>query len=558
MRPEPSYRPGERIGGQYLVHQAMVGGMGEVFLCYDEQGKRPYALKTFQRRYNILGLKEAFFEEIGHWIKLEKHPNIVRCHYMETVDNRPFAFLEWVANDDTRGTSLRDWLRRGKLENKTALSFVIDILRGLKHAGEKSPGIVHRDLKPENVLIGQNRIAKISDFGLAAIGARAELVAEESNEDEIWSGTSLKGGIAGTPLYMAPEQWQGTANFDARTDIYAVGCILYELLTGRFLYPETTINALRSAHCNALLPDMSEIGWASPFLNHCLAKIPSERFVSVGEALAEIETLYEIFIRERPTEAPNPAALEAFELSDLGTTLANLQRLEEALAVHNEAIRLAPTLAEGYSNRGTTWLALERPEEALADFTKALDLNPNLTLTYSNRGLALRALERLEEALIDHNNAVILNPTLSFVYFNRGQTLNALGRVEEALADYEMTIHLDPGYAIAYFMIGTLYANARQYEKSLVYFKRAADLGYEDAPQVIDSMLQIVAQTAFEAFRRANSFLEMRDIVSQHTILYTPQIIAGIELAIQQQVPPHLRPEFIQRLTWLKQIVMVR
>src|SRR5258708_4161638 len=102
MRHQPTYLPGQRIGGRYLVHKALAGGMGEVFLCLDEQTITPYALKTFQSRYQSSNLEALFKQEVGSWIALEKHPNIVRCFYMDTVDRRPFMFLEWVAGDEGR------------------------------------------------------------------------------------------------------------------------------------------------------------------------------------------------------------------------------------------------------------------------------------------------------------------------------------------------------------------------------------------------------------------------------------------------------------------------
>src|SRR5882724_5462656 len=94
---QPHYSKGQRIGGRYLVHKALIGGMGEVYLCFDERERMPIALKTFQPRFNTDELKHVFFDEIAYWVALEKHPNIVRCFDMEMIDKRPFMFLEWVA-----------------------------------------------------------------------------------------------------------------------------------------------------------------------------------------------------------------------------------------------------------------------------------------------------------------------------------------------------------------------------------------------------------------------------------------------------------------------------
>ncbi|MCP4535391.1 MAG: serine/threonine protein kinase, partial [Delftia sp.] len=207
---------------------------GEVYLCLDLETIQPYALKTFQQRYQTgtQRLRQAFEKEVATWVALEKHPNIVRCFYLQTLDNQPFMILEWIAGEEGKGTDLRGWLRHGPLDLQLALDLSIDVCRGLIHAQEKQPGLVHRDLKPENILVAQGRWAKITDFGLADIIRQAGMELDAA-------GTALDGrqsimgqkGIAGTPAYMAPEQWRGES-LDERADVYALGCILYEMLTG--------------------------------------------------------------------------------------------------------------------------------------------------------------------------------------------------------------------------------------------------------------------------------------------------------------------------------------
>src|SRR4051812_32486579 len=107
MQAEPRYRKGDRIGGRYLVHQALAGGMGEVYLCLDLQEDAPYALKTFQRRsLEQPKVRDYFEREVATWVSLEKHPHVVRCFYLDddTVRGLPLMRLEWVFGEGGRGS----------------------------------------------------------------------------------------------------------------------------------------------------------------------------------------------------------------------------------------------------------------------------------------------------------------------------------------------------------------------------------------------------------------------------------------------------------------------
>jgi serine/threonine protein kinase len=116
MQPKPRYQPGDKIGGRYQVHQALLGGMGEIYLCLDLEEMIPLALKTFQQRYltKVQKLRVTFEQEVATWVALVKHPNIVRCFHMDTLDNQPFMILEWIAGEEGKGQTCGAGLwRRG-------------------------------------------------------------------------------------------------------------------------------------------------------------------------------------------------------------------------------------------------------------------------------------------------------------------------------------------------------------------------------------------------------------------------------------------------------------
>jgi tetratricopeptide (TPR) repeat protein len=521
MQPQPRYRKGDRIGGRYRVHQALMGGMGEVYLCLDLVENAPFALKTFQARYlTNPRIRELFAQEVGTWVALEKHPNIVRCFDMRPLDNQPFMRLEWVAGEEDRGTDLRSWLYRGPLELRLALDITIDLCRALIHAQTKQPGIVHRDLKPENILVAQGRVAKITDFGLASLVQQTGLQLEL--ERNITSGrqTMLGArGVVGTPPYMAPELWRGE-HADIRTDIYAIGCILYELLTGAQPYQATTLEGFERLHTTAVLPIIATTNRLPSTLNallaRCLAKQLDDRFASVDALLDALAQLYQAQRGTEPRPLPTIGILTAVDYTNRGNTYEKLGRFAEALADHTRAITLDPTFAmafynrgitytklgqfdealadhtqaialdpadaRAYANRGNTYEQLGRYDEALADLDHALILDPAHTPAYSNRGITYTKLGRFDEALADHTQAITLDPALAPAYINRGATYTELGRFDDALADYSQAITLDPALAPAYYNLGTIYAMLGRFDDALADYSQAITLDPALAP----------------------------------------------------------------------------
>lgn len=331
MQLQPSFQPGDKIGGRYLVHQALMGGMGEVYLCLDLETIRPFALKTFQARYrNNQKFRDNFSREVLTWIALEKHPNIVRCYLMDILDDLPFMFLEWIVGYEGHGSDLRSWLRHGPIDPRQALDFAIDICRGLIHAGQKQPGIVHRDLKPENILVSQRRTAKITDFGLARIVQEVHhSISDFVNQERRRQHLVVASGVAGTPPYMAPEQWCAE-KLDARTDIYAIGCILYEMLTGQRPFDAHTFDEFRRRHLEAPIPKLKRdnplFAMLDRTLSRCLAKKREERFEAIANLLQELSNIYQQHFAEMPSAVVAGAEFTAADYSNRGATYSELQR----------------------------------------------------------------------------------------------------------------------------------------------------------------------------------------------------------------------------------------
>ena len=530
IKPQPRYQHGDKIGGRYQVHQALMGGMGEVYMCLDLETIHPCALKTFQQRYlTNPKLHAAFENEVSIWVALERHPNIVPCFYMDILDSQPFAVLEWIAGDESRGTDLRSWLRHGPLDLRLALDFTIDICRGLIHAQGKRPGLVHCDLKPENILVAQRRVAKITDFGLARVVHKAELEITAGAGGEIEGRQSLwcHGGIVGTPPYMAPEQWQGET-LDARTDIYAIGCLLHELLTGRWPFQASTLEGLRRQHLRADIPKLTDErsmpSSLDSLLAECLAKRREQRFATVDDLLQELSSIYYQHFSEPARAILTSGKFTAIDYSNRGNTYRNLLEHDKALADYDRAIQLDPTDAEAYRGRGIVYYTLQQYKKALDDYNRAIELDPinaqsytnrgviydelqqrgkaladyneailldsTETKAYNNRGLVYADLHRYEEALADLSRAIELDPNYARAYFNRGNIYHGLQRYDEALASYGQAIQLDPGYAKAYYNVGAVFGSLGKWHEALPYLERAAQLGLSDAAQLVVQITQ--------------------------------------------------------------------
>jgi tetratricopeptide (TPR) repeat protein len=479
MQHELRYRKGDTIGGRYLVHKALAGGMGEVYLCLDLETNLPYALKSFQSRYLASPRARAYFErEAGTWVALEKHPNVVRCFYLQKVDNTPFLLLEWVVGEKRYGTDLRQWLKgRGPshpqiaLQPQLALQFAIDVSRALGHAAAKVPGFVHCDVKPENVLVAQGRLAKLTDFGLAKLVREAGLVPHDEAAPAAGARWQVS-SAGGTPPYMAPEQWRGDP-VDARTDVYAVGCLLYELLSGRWPFEATRMEELKRQHLEAAPPGLAPRVPGAPrarldaLMARCLAKERGERYASAWALQAALERLYETWHGAPPRNVPGVEKLSAGDHNNRGNTYNVLGRHAEAPADYDAAIRIDPKHAAAYSNRGNSYAALGRHAEALDDYDAAIRIDPKLAAAYANRGNTYKDLGRHAEALADYSEAIRVEPNLAGAYSNRGRTYAALGRHAEALADHDEAIRLDPDDALAYSSRAATYCALRRHAEAL-------------------------------------------------------------------------------------------
>jgi len=275
--------PGTKLGAYEIIEMVGAGGMGEVYRARDTVLGREVAIKVLPSIFSRDSDRLRRFEQEARAAAGLNHPNILSIHQFGTQDGAPYIVSEFL-----EGETLRACLGRGPLPVERAIDCTLQIVSGLSAAHQK--GIVHRDLKPENLFVTSSGWLKILDFGLAKL-RRPEEFGEAAETKTGGSGT-MPGIIMGTVGYMSPEQVRGQP-VDHRSDIFAVGAILYEMLSGERAFrgntPADTLSAILTHEPSALAGTNPKI--TPPLdgiIERCLKKDPRERFQSmddVGPAL---------------------------------------------------------------------------------------------------------------------------------------------------------------------------------------------------------------------------------------------------------------------------------
>src|SRR5262245_29086626 len=212
---------GRRLGPYEILSPIGAGGMGEVYRARDPRLGREVALKVLAPEHSSDPERLRRFRREAQALAALSHPNILALHDADSSDGTSYAIFELL-----EGETLRHRLERGPVPVRKVAEWGAQICRGL--AAAHARGIVHRDLKPENLAFGADGSIKILDFGVARL-ADGEDVADEAREKRT---TTQAGALLGTVGYMSPEQVRG-GPADARSDIFSVGAILYEMLAGR-------------------------------------------------------------------------------------------------------------------------------------------------------------------------------------------------------------------------------------------------------------------------------------------------------------------------------------
>lgn len=273
------------LDGRYRVIRPIgSGAMASVFLCEDLLLRRQVALKQLEFGASEADL-ELFRRETAATHAIT-HPNVARTYDIGQADNRHYISMEWLD-----GETLMQRIRRQPLTAQEVRQMAVPLCQGLNAAHQA--GVVHRDLKPANImLVGDGRHVVVMDFGIAGqVGSvSAGDLPDGGDQVSPWGVTSAG---RGTPAYMAPEQWRQEGG-DARTDIYALGVILYVSLTVKSPFVANSIDDLQRAHLDTPAPDVRAIAPAvdaelAGLIRACMAKEPADRPPTMGAVIDTLE-----------------------------------------------------------------------------------------------------------------------------------------------------------------------------------------------------------------------------------------------------------------------------
>ena len=454
QHPGAVYKKGDFIGKNYEVLGVLgVGGFSVVYLVYSHESDTAYALKTLRDQFlKDEETRQQFRREAKLWIHLERHPHIVTAGFIDELEGRLYIGMEYVAPNEDGLNSLEGYLNRYPPDLNQSLRWAIQVCHGMEHA--RARGIrCHRDIKPANIMITEDKLVKITDFGFADVldvsraKRRFDLTARRrrlTDEDE--SGF-------GTPSYMPPEQFRNAARCDERSDIYRFGVVLYQFASrGKLPFGEAMrVAGGKSAgsmwaEMHRLHTEASPAPLASPLFpiaQKCMQKEPSKRYQSFRELRKDLDELMkrqtgEVLVPEETQE------LEAWELYNKAFSLASLGHLDEAIGCYDKVLALEPKNTNAWNNMGVCFRKLGKMPEALKCYDRAIQTDRHNSSAWNNKGNLLYTMGKFTEAIVQLNKAIDIDAANESAWLTRAMAEDRLGLRQEAMQSYQKFIDLKP------------------------------------------------------------------------------------------------------------------
>jgi len=486
---------------RYEIIEALgKGGMGEVYRAEDKKTGEELALKLIKPE---ISADAKTIERFSNELKLAhkiSHRNVCRMFHLSEEKGTSYITMEYVPGED-----LKSFLKRSRrLDIGTAISISKQVCEGMAEA--HGLGVVHRDLKPSNIMIDKDGNARIMDFGIA--------------RSLKTKGITGAGVMIGTPEYMSPEQVEAK-EVDQRSDIYSLGVILYEMVTGRIPFQGETSLSIAMKQKSEMPKDPKEFNAQIPedlsqAIMRCLEKDKENRYQSAEELLSELTDIEKGVLKtermvpkKAPREVIDSIAVTAKEESDLarsrridpeacrlclkGNFLLNslseegyrraVECYQQALEIEPDYAALFVGLAMAYTELGSWHMSSpekEMPLKAKQAAMRALELDDMLAEAHFALG-RVKFLFEWDWPATDrlYKKGIELNPSSSFARITYANFLTAMGRVSESISITKQTIEIDPLLPINYNELGWALQIAGKYDDALEQYQRALKLDPE-------------------------------------------------------------------------------
>ncbi len=473
---------GQTLGKYRLVERLGRGGMADVYRAYQPSLERDVAVKVM---HGYLAEDVEFvsrFRREAQAVAALRHPHIVQIYDFDVEGDVYYMVMEYI-----HGPTLKERLERLHAAGvRMGWDELRRLFRALCDALDEAhgQGCIHRDIKPANIMFDGERLV-LTDFGIAAIVGGTRFTAT--------------GAVVGTPAYMSPEQGQGEAG-GVRSDVYSLGVILYEIVTGRLPYDADTPLAIILKHLNEPLPLPSRIGADVPpaverVILKALSKSPDDRYASAGALADALEAA--VAALETASPLPRPAATRIIPRAPetvrvkrrlpwtwIGGALLLIVLVVAALLFLPRLLRRAdPAVAQAHLEAGRLAFEVDDPQLAVDEFSAAIDAGLSSAEAYYLRAQAYHRIGEPTAAVDDLSRAVELDPQMAAAYVLRGQVcLYEQGEWQEALSDFSTALELDPTLVDAYIGRAQAYFwYTDEYERATADVERAVELAPERA-----------------------------------------------------------------------------
>jgi serine/threonine protein kinase/Tfp pilus assembly protein PilF len=469
--------------------------MGIIYVCYDHESKASEvkALKTIQDKYlQYPGAVNRFKREAETWVRLGKHPNIVQASIVLEIDRQPYIFLEYVPGYKQYGADLTGWVYSGRLQISEKpnipliLNFAIQFCHGMTHAQKKFEEMgklfVHRDIKPSNILVTENGIVKVTDFGLAKtlVEAGQDIpVTMHSVGPYSKISISRSGEVVGTLPYMSPEQCRGEQDLDHRSDIYSFGCVLYEMATRRFVFNVKTPQDFIYHHIKTMPKPTNAHRELDRVIMKCLEKKLKHRYQNFEELARHLSEIY-YHSTEKAVKPPNEMSLDNVELCHKGISLAVLGFPQEASVCFQQVLGTAPKVGFVHGFLGRTYIAQGKLDAATIEFEEALKDDPMDATAHFELGNIHYKRKEFDKAITEFKIALSISPNDAGTHVNLGLVYFDQEKLDMAEAQYKEALKIDKNMVEAHTDLAYVYLLQNKLNDAVAEYKQALQISPND------------------------------------------------------------------------------